>query len=178
MHSFGMYCIVFLKSVHDPHLNSDPSAFQLHYELSGFLRDVQRRGSACGIPPAHGQLHAVRFAPPDGGAVPRLLRCQPGGAHSVCGGEAGRWVGRCTHTHTHIDAKGWATAALHQISHQNYFLLLTIVTPCPYLLYTSRSFCPFMDRRKVLHSLALLYSTPVIMFGNDSCYVVQLCSMK
>lgn len=82
--------------LHNPYQNNDLSIFQLHYELPGFLRDVQRCG--CGIPPPHRQLNAVRLAPPDGGAVPRLLRCQPGCAHPVCGGETGRWVGRRTIT--------------------------------------------------------------------------------
>lgn len=61
---------------------------QIQHELVEFLRDVRRRR----VSSPRSQLHAVRPAPPDGGAVPRLSRSQPRRAHPLCGWETGRWV--------------------------------------------------------------------------------------
>lgn len=140
MYSFRNF--FFFQSLHNPYQNNDLSIFQLHYELPGFLRDVQRCG--CGIPPPHRQLNAVRLAPPDGGAVPRLLRCQPGCAHPVCGGETGRWVGRRTIT---------------QLQH---YVSTAVIFFCT-------SFRYFMGSRK---KYVVMYSTPFIICDYLSCYFV------
>lgn len=64
---------------------------QIQHELVEFLRDVRRRRRVSSCSP-RSQRHAVRPAPPDGGAVPRLPRSQPRRAHPLCGRETGRWV--------------------------------------------------------------------------------------
>lgn len=79
-------CLESFTVLHHPVSNLSLFFLQFQNELFEFLRDIERR---CVSPPQC-QLYAVRPAPPDGGAVPRLLRSQPHSAYPLCGGETGR----------------------------------------------------------------------------------------
>lgn len=90
-------CLESFTVFHHPVSKLSLFFLQFQNELFEFLRDFER----CCVPPPQRQLYAVRLTPPDGGAVPRLLRSQPHSAYPLCGGETGRYVVLVLHTQTH-----------------------------------------------------------------------------